>query len=73
VSLEEQVAQVDLDYSLAIDSDGTSPDSVSAWPMPTGARIYVADDTYEAHRLLSAAECVRLGHYLLACAKAAGS
>jgi hypothetical protein len=71
VSLEEQVAQVDLEYSLAIDQGGTDVGGVYAWPLNTGARVMVSDDRSEANRALPATECTRLALYLLACARAA--
>jgi hypothetical protein len=74
VSIEEQVGQVDLDYSLAIDEGGTSATGIYAYSSRTGARVVIDDlDGSELAYVLSAAECTRLAHYLLACAKAAGS
>jgi hypothetical protein len=65
------VATIDLDYSLAIDHEGTAVEGVAVYPIPTGAELRVDDPDAQAIYLLSAAECIRLAHYLLACASAA--
>lgn len=74
----EAVAAVDLEYSLAIDEGGTSVEGVYVYFVPLDARvspgharIVVENEDSSAVYFLTAAECVRLGQYLLACAKAA--
>jgi hypothetical protein len=71
VSTDEAVAAVDLEYSLAIDDGGTSDDGIYVDALGTGARISLTDELDEIIHYLTAAECTRLAHYLLACAKAA--
>jgi hypothetical protein len=71
--LAQEVAQVDLEYSLAIDQDGTALEGVYVHPLPPGANIMVDDAESSAACYLTAAECRRLAHYLLACAKAVES
>jgi hypothetical protein len=61
---------IDLAYGLAIDHEGTTTEGIYATPVQNGARLVVDDQTSSVVCDLTAAECVRLGRYLLACAEA---
>ena len=68
---DQVVAAIDLDYELAIDSGGWTTEGVYVDPQPAGARIVVDDQTTSVVYYLTGSDCIRLAHYLLACAKAA--
>jgi hypothetical protein len=67
----QAIAAIDLHYELAIERDPYETDGVFVDPQPAGARVVVDDGTTSAAFYLNAEECVRVSHYLLACAKAA--
>lgn len=72
MSIDEAVAAVDLEYSLAIDHEGTTPEGVYVYPLQMGALLIADDRRHSIRQALTAAECIRAGTYLLACGKAAG-
>jgi hypothetical protein len=74
VNADEAAAlMIDLAYGLAIARGGTKPQGVYVHSTPTGASIGVDDESGGATYFLTAAECRRLGRYLLACGQAAES
>ena len=65
------VATIDLHYELAIELDPWETAGLFVDTQPAGARVVVDDGTTSAAYYLTGEECIRVSHYLLACAKAA--